>query len=60
MAVFYGMLNIAAVNALVICAHNMRKDQPEKKIKREDFLLRIARDLVTPSVNTMIQTSYTT
>ena len=50
MAVFYGMINIAAVNALVIYAHNMRKDQPEKKIKREDFLLIIARDLVTPFV----------
>jgi hypothetical protein len=31
-------------------AHNMRKDQPEKKIKRKDFLLRIAHDLVTPFV----------
>ena len=50
MAKFYGMINIAAVNALVIYAHNMRKDQPEKKIKREDFLLRIADDLVTPFV----------
>jgi hypothetical protein len=27
----------AAVNALVIYAHNMHKDQPEKKIKRKDF-----------------------
>jgi len=44
------MINIAAVNALVIYAHNMRKDQPEKKIKRKDFLLRIAHGLVTPSV----------
>jgi len=26
MAVFYGMINIAAVNALVIYANNMRKD----------------------------------
>jgi hypothetical protein len=33
MAKFYGMINIAAVNALVIYANNMRKDQPEKKIK---------------------------
>jgi hypothetical protein len=48
MAMFYGMINIAAVNALVIYAHNMRKDQPEKKIKRTDFLFRIARDLVKP------------
>ena len=50
MAMFYGMINIAAVNALVIYAHNMRKDQPEKKIKRKDFLFRIANDLVTPFV----------
>jgi len=48
MAVFYCMISIAAVNALVIHAHNMRKVQPEKKIKRKDFLLRIAHDLVTP------------
>jgi hypothetical protein len=50
LAVFYGMINIAAVNALVIYAHNMRKDQPEKKIKRKNCLLRIAHDLVTPFV----------
>ena len=50
MAMFYGMINIAAVNALVIYAHNMRKDQAEKKIKRKDFLLRIAHDLLTPFV----------
>jgi len=50
MAMFYGMINIAAVNALVIYANNMRKDQPEKKIKRKYFLLRIAHDLVTPFV----------
>ena len=50
MATFYGTINIAAVNALVTYAHNMRKDEPEKKIKRKDFLLRIARDLVTPFV----------
>jgi hypothetical protein len=31
------MINTAAVNALVIYAHNMHKDQPEKKIKRKDF-----------------------
>ena len=47
---FYGMINIGAVNALVIYAHNMSKDQPEKKIKGKDFLLRIAHDLVTPFV----------
>jgi len=50
MAMFYGMINIAVVNALVIYAHNMRKDQPEKKIKRKDFLIRIAHDLVTSFV----------
>ena len=37
MAMFYGMIIIAAVNALVIYAHNMRKDQPEKKIKRKSI-----------------------
>ena len=47
---FYGMINIVAVNALVIYAHNMRKDQPEKKIKRKNCLPRIAHDLVTPFV----------
>jgi hypothetical protein len=30
-----GMINIAAVNALVIYANNMRKDQSEMKIKKE-------------------------
>jgi hypothetical protein len=35
MVMFYGMINIAAVNALVIYANKMRKDQPEKKIKRK-------------------------
>jgi hypothetical protein len=51
MAVFYGKISIAAVNALVIVyAHNMRKVQPEEKIKRKDILLRIAHDLVTPFV----------
>ena len=35
MAMFYGMISIAAVNALVIYVNNMRKDQPEKKIKRK-------------------------
>jgi hypothetical protein len=49
MAMFYGMINIAAVNALLIYAHNMHKDQPEK-IKRKAFLLRIAHDLVKPFV----------
>jgi hypothetical protein len=35
MAMFYGIINIAAVNALVIYTHNMRKVQPEKKIEKE-------------------------
>jgi hypothetical protein len=46
MAMFYGMINIAAVNALVIYANNMSKDHPEKKIRRKYFMLRIAHDLV--------------
>jgi hypothetical protein len=50
MAMFYGMINIAAINALVIYANKMRKDQPEKKIKRKYSLLRIAHDLVTQFV----------
>jgi len=50
MAMFYGMINIAAVNALVIYANNMHKDQPEKKKKRTYFLLRIAHGLVTQFV----------
>jgi len=37
MAMFYGMINIAAVNALVIYANNMRKDQPQKKTKGNNF-----------------------
>jgi hypothetical protein len=47
MAMFYGVIKIAAVNALVIYANNMHKDQPEKQIKGKYFLLRIAHDLVT-------------
>ena len=50
MAMFYGMINTAGLNALVIYAHNMRTDQPEKKTKRKGFLLRIAHDLVTPFI----------
>jgi hypothetical protein len=34
----------------VVYAHNMYKDQPKKKIKRKEFLLRTAHDLVTPFV----------
>jgi hypothetical protein len=49
-AVFCGMINIAAANALVVYTYNMHKDQPEKKIKRKYFLVRIPRDLVTPFV----------
>ena len=37
MAMFYGTINIAAINALVIYPHNVHKDQPEKRIKRKDF-----------------------
>jgi hypothetical protein len=50
MAMCYVMINIAAVNALLMCANKMRKDQPEKRIKGKYFLLRIAHDLVTPFV----------
>ena len=50
MAMFYGMINIAAANVLVIYVHNMWKDQPEKKIGRKYILLTIAHDMVTPSV----------
>jgi hypothetical protein len=50
MAVFYGMVNIAAVNALAIKANKMRKDQPNRKIKRKYLLFRIAHDLVTQFV----------
>jgi hypothetical protein len=50
MAMFYGMINIAAVNALVIYANNMCKEQPDKKIKRKYFLPIITHDLVTPFV----------
>jgi len=50
MAMFLWHDQIAAVNALVIYANNMRKDQPDKKIKRKKFLLRIAHDLVTQFV----------
>jgi hypothetical protein len=35
MAMFYSMINIATVNALVIYANNMHKDQPDKKINRK-------------------------
>jgi len=49
MALFYGMIiNTAVLNALLIYAHNMHRDQPEKKKKKEK--LRIAHDLVTPFV----------
>jgi hypothetical protein len=50
MAIFYDMINNVAVNALVIYANNMRKDQPEKKIEKKYVLLRITHDLVTPFV----------
>jgi hypothetical protein len=50
MAIFYCVINIAAVNALFMYANNMSKDEPEKKIKGKYFLLRIAHDLVTQFV----------
>jgi len=50
MAMFYGMINIATVNALVIFSNNISKDQPDKKIKRKQFLFRITHDLLTPFV----------
>ena len=37
MAVFSGIFNIAAVNELVIYTNKIRKDQPEKKMKRKYF-----------------------
>jgi len=37
MIMFYGLINIVAVNALVIYGNNMGKDQSEKKIKRNIF-----------------------
>ena len=46
-AMFYGMVNIASVNAFVIYAYNMRKQQPHMKLKRKEFLFSIARHLVT-------------
>jgi hypothetical protein len=57
MAMFYGMINIAAENTLIIYANNMRKDQPDTKIKRKYFLLRIAQDLVTPLVTQQYKVS---
>ena len=42
------IINTAVLNALLIYAHNMHRDQPEKKKKKEK--LRIAHDLVTPFV----------
>ena len=36
-AVFYGTINSAAINALVIYPPNVHKDQPEEKIKRKNF-----------------------
>ena len=50
MAMFCGMTNVALVNAYVVYAHNMRKQQPHMKLKRKEFLLSIARHLVTTFV----------
>ena len=41
------MVNLALVNAFVINAYNMRKQQPHMKLRRKEFLLSIARYLVT-------------
>ena len=48
MAMFYGVVNIASVNAFVVYAHNMRKQQRHMKLKQKEFLLSIARHLVIP------------
>ena len=39
MAMFYGAVNVALVNAFVVYAHNMRKQQRHMKLKRKEFLL---------------------
>ena len=44
---FYGVVNVALVNAFVVYAHSMRKQQRHMKLKRKEFLLNIARHLVT-------------
>ena len=48
MAMFYGVVNVAFVNAFVVYAHNMRKPQRHMKLKCKKFLLSIAPILVTP------------
>ena len=45
---FYGVAKVALVNAFVLYAQNMRKQQRHMKLKRKEFLLSIARHLVTP------------
>ena len=44
---FFGVVNDALVIAFVVYAHNMRKQQRHMKPKRIEFLLSIARHLVT-------------
>ena len=44
----YGMVNVTLINAFVVYAHNMRKQQTDIKLKRSQFVLNIARQLVTP------------
>ena len=41
MAMFYGVVNVALVNAFVVYAHNMHKQQRHMKLKRKEFLLSI-------------------
>jgi len=60
MAMFYGMINIAAVNALVKCTHKMRKDQPEKKDKKERLFAQNCTCSGDTICNTTIQTFNTT
>ena len=58
---FQGMVNIALVNAFVVYVHNMRKQQTHMNLKRKEFLLSIARHLVTPfaSCYTEVEIFYT-
>ena len=46
-AIYYGIVNDALVNAFVVYAHKMRKQQPHMKLKRREFLLSIAQHLVS-------------
>ena len=44
---FSGVVNVALVNTFVVYPHTMRKQQRHMKLKRKEFLLNIARHLVT-------------